>query len=75
MFLLEWDGIITMFLIIKDAKETILDFSQGTTKVLQICFTLIWYQHKMFQYKTLNLNFRNSQLNSKLKSGIKNGAK
>ena len=29
----------------------------------------------MFQYKTLNLNFRNSQLNSKLKSGIKNGAK
>ena len=29
----------------------------------------------MFQYKTLNLNFRNTQLNCKLKSGIKNGAK
>ena len=30
-----------MFLIIEEAKETILDFSQGTMKVLYIYFTLI----------------------------------
>ena len=31
----------TMFLIIEEAKETILDFSQGTVRVLKIYFTLI----------------------------------
>ena len=31
----------TMLFIIKEAKETILDFSQGTMKVLWNCFTLM----------------------------------
>ena len=31
---LDRDGNIAMFLIIEEAKETILDFSQGTVKVL-----------------------------------------
>ena len=52
-----------MFLIIEEAKETILDFSQGTMKVLYIYFTLIWYQYKMTQYNTLNVKLSNSQLN------------
>ena len=29
-----WPGNTTMFFIIEEAKETILDFSQGTVKVL-----------------------------------------
>ena len=59
-----------MFLIIEEAKETILDFSQGTMKVLYIYFTLIWYQYKMTQYNTLNVKLFNSQLN-KIKFGKK----
>ena len=59
-------------MIIKEAKETISDFSQGTVRVLQIYFPLIWYQYKMTQCNTLNVNLPNSQLN-KLKSGMKNG--
>ena len=31
----------TMLFIIKEAKETVLDFSQGTVKVLWNCFTLM----------------------------------
>ena len=31
---LDWTGNTTMFFIIEKAKETILDFSQGTVKVL-----------------------------------------
>ena len=45
--------------IIKEAKETVLDFSQETVKVL-------------YQYNTLNVKLSNLQLNM-LKSGIKNG--
>ena len=30
-----------MFFIIEEAKETVLDFSQGTVKVLQLYFVLI----------------------------------
>ena len=33
----------TMFFIIEEAKETILDFSQETVRVLSIYFSLIWY--------------------------------
>ena len=63
-------------------KETILDLSQGTVKILwtlsydlatgcsTISFFLIQYQYKMSQYNTLNVKLTNSQLN-KLKSGIK----
>ena len=32
-----------MFFIIEEAKETTLDFSEGTIKVLQFYFVLIWY--------------------------------
>ena len=31
---LDKDGNTTMFLIIEEAKETVLDFSQGTAKIL-----------------------------------------
>ena len=48
----------TMFFIIEEAKETILDISQGA----------VW---KMNQYNTLNVKLSNLQL-KKLKSGIKN---
>ena len=66
-------GCITpMFHIIKGVKETVLDFSQGTVKVLWIYFTLIYYQYKITQYNTLSVKLSNSKLN-KLKSGIKNG--
>ena len=37
---LERDEGATTFFIIKEAKENILDFSQGTVKVLWIYFTL-----------------------------------
>ena len=30
-------GITTMFFIIEEVKQTVLDFSQGTVKVLQMC--------------------------------------
>ena len=30
----------TMFFIIEEAKETVLDFSQGTVKVLQMCYRM-----------------------------------
>ena len=40
---LAWQGNenTTMFFIIEETKETILDFSKGSAKVLQIHFTLI----------------------------------
>ena len=57
----------------EEAKETILDFSQGTMRVLSIYFLLIWYQHKITQYDTLNLKLSNLQL-SELTSVVKNGA-
>ena len=34
------NDITTMFFIIEEEKETILDFSQGTVKVLWMCFTI-----------------------------------
>ena len=41
LILLEWHGNTTMVFIIEVVKETVLDFSQGTVKVLWICFTLV----------------------------------
>ena len=61
-------GNTRVYFILEEAKETILDFSQGTVKVLQI-FNLIYI--KMTQYNSLNVKLSNSQLN-KLKSSIKN---
>ena len=69
-------GNTRFYFILEEAKETILDFSQGTVKVLQkyykiyckIIFNLNTY--KMTQYKSLNVKLSNSQL-SKLKSTIK----
>ena len=37
---LNWEGNTTMILIIEEAKETILDFSQGTLRILKIYFVL-----------------------------------
>ena len=62
----------TIFSIIIEAKEIILDFSHGTVKVLRIYFILIWYQYKIIQYNNLNVKLPNSQIN-KLKSGIEKG--
>ena len=73
----------TMFFIIEETKKSILDFSQGTDKVLWMLssnlantcstnyFALIWYHYKMTQYNLLNVKLSDSQLD-KLKSGIKN---
>ena len=61
-------GNTRVYFILEEAKETILDFSQGTVKVLQI-FNLKYI--KMTQYNSLNVKLSNSQLN-KLKSSIKN---
>ena len=38
---LDWEGSTTKFFIIKEAKETILDFFQGTVKVLGFYFVSI----------------------------------
>ena len=41
---LDWEENTTMFFIIEEAKETILDFSQGTVTsiVILFCFNIIW---------------------------------
>ena len=38
--IIDWNGNTTMIFIIEEAKEIILDFSQGTVEVLWICFAL-----------------------------------
>ena len=48
----------TVFFIIEETNETVLDFSQGTVKVLWMCSTLILY--KTSQYNTLNVKLSNS---------------
>ena len=58
----------SIFFIIEEAKETVLNSSEGTVKILQFYFVLIKYQHKITKYA----KFSNSKLN-KLKSRIKNG--
>ena len=63
-----------MFFITEEAKETVLDFSQGTVKVFGSvikCEQFYFYQHKMTQYNSLNVKLSNSQVN-KLKPAIKN---
>ena len=45
---LDKDGNTTMFLNIEEAKETVLDFSQGTVKVLWIQFP--WIQFPLMQF-------------------------
>ena len=34
-------GNTTMFFIVEEAKETVLDFSQGTVKVFEMCYRII----------------------------------
>ena len=58
-----------MFFVIEETKETVLDFSQGTIKILWVWFN--FDQYKMTQYNNLNVKLSNSQLN-KLNSAIKN---
>ena len=58
-------GNTTMLFIIEEAREIVLDLPQGT-----FC-KFNFYQYKMTQYNSLNINLSNSQLN-KLKSAIKN---
>ena len=50
-------GNTRVYFILEEAKETILDFSQGTVRVLQI-FNLIYI--KMTQYNSLNVKLSNS---------------
>ena len=63
-----------MFFVIEEAKETVLEFSKVTVKVLRFYFISIYCKYKMTQYNTLHVKLSNSQLN-KLKSAIKNGTK
>ena len=69
-------GGATIFFIVEEAKETILDFSQRTVRVFWIYFALTWCQYKVTQYNlmiqyNLNVKLPNSRLN-KMKLGIKN---
>ena len=50
----------TTFFIIKESKETILNFSHGTVRLFLIYFALMY---KMPQYNTLKVILSNSQLN------------
>ena len=49
-----------MFFVIEETKETVLDFSQGTIKILWAWFN--FDQYKMTQYNNLNVKLSNSQL-------------
>ena len=61
-----------MFLIIEEVKETILDFLQGTAKLLKTrSMNFVWFWYKMTEYHSVNLNLSDFQL-SKLKSAAKN---
>ena len=68
---LDREGNATMFFIIKEEKETVLDFLQGTVKICECKVQFIFYQYKMTQYNSFNVKLSNLQLN-KLKSAIKN---
>ena len=57
----------TMFFVIQEAKEAVLDFSQGTVKF----YKNLIYWDKMTQYNNFNVKLSNSQFN-KPKSVIKN---
>ena len=61
----------TIFFIIGEVKETILDFSQRSVRVSQIYLAFILYKYKMTQYNSLNVKFHNLHLNN-WESGIKN---
>ena len=57
-----------IYFILEEAKENVLDFSQGTVKILQ---KFNFFQYKMTQYDSLNVKLLNLQVN-KLKSPLKN---
>ena len=61
---LDRDEGATMFFIIEQAKETVLDFSQETVKCNSIkCKVQFnFYQYKMTEYNSLNVQLSNSQL-------------
>ena len=61
----------TIFFIIGEVKETILDFSQRSVRVSQIYLAFILYKYKMTQYNSLNVKFPNLHLNN-WEPGIKN---
>ena len=52
-----------LFFIIEEGKETILDFSHETVRVLSVYFGLAKQQYKMTQYNTLNVKLCNLQIN------------
>ena len=49
-----------MFFVLEGAAKTILDFSQGTVRVLYIYFSLREYKYKMTQYKSVNAKLPSS---------------
>ena len=67
---LHWAGNATMFFIIKEAKETLLDFSQRSLKVLFFFSSFNIYQYKTARIYNLNFKLCNPEL-KKLKSAIK----
>ena len=52
----------TMFFIIEGAKKTFRCFTMNGEIIMNLLY-LIWYQHKMAQYNTLNVKLCNWQLN------------
>ena len=52
-----------LFFIIEEGKETILDFSHETVRVLSVYLGLAKQQYKMTQYNTLNVKLCNLQIN------------
>ena len=66
-----------IYFILKEAKETVFEFSQETAKVLEVRFcwiSLILINIKMTKCNSLNVKLSNSQLN-KFKSAIRNETK
>ena len=54
------DGNTTMFFITEEAKEAVLDFSQGTVKFCKCKVQFKFYHYKMTQYNSLNVKLSNT---------------
>ena len=61
----------TVFFIFFEVKESLLDFSHGTARVLWNYFNIISIYCKITHYNSVNVSLFNSQLDE-LKSGIQN---
>ena len=60
---LERDRQTVIFFVLEEVKETILDFSHKSIRILWIYFVLIRSQYKMTQYNSINEKLPHSQHN------------